>query len=321
MNCPNCQTEARKRGKDRKGNQRHYCATCFKSFIESQDKPLDGMYLPLDKTVQCLNLLLEGCSLRSTERITGVNINTLMKLLVVAGKRCEQLLENRIKDIKVKDVECDELWCFIQMKQKTVKANITRYEYGEETKIGDAYTFVGFERNTKLVLTHHLGRRTFEDTWAFVKKLDKATADSHFQITTDGFAQYGSTIPIDLAHKQIDFAQLIKVYATPNSHEHRYSPPVVVDIITKVIHGNPDPKRICTSIVERQNLTIRMQMRRFTRLTNAFSKKWENLKAALALFFAFYNFCRPHSSIKKQTPAMASGLTDHVWSISELLAA
>jgi transposase-like protein/IS1 family transposase len=321
MVCHNCQIEARKHGKDRKGNQRYYCPSCSKSFIESQDKPLDGVYLPLDKTVQCLNHLLEGCSLRSTERITGVNINTLMKLLVVAGEKCEQLLEDRIKNIKVKDVECDELWCFIQMKQKTVKANITRYEYGEENKIGDAYTFVGFERNTKLVLTHHLGRRTFEDTWAFVKKLDKATADSHFQITTDGFAQYGSTIPIDLAHKQIDFAQLIKVYASPDSHEHRYSPPVVVDIITSIIHGNPDPKRICTSIVERNNLTIRMQMRRFTRLTNAFSKKWENLKAALALFFAHYNFCRKHSSIGKQTPAMASGLTDHVWTIQELLAA
>jgi transposase InsO family protein len=111
------------------------------------------------------------------------------------------------------------------------------------------------------------------------------------------------------------------VYAVPDSHEHRYSPPVVVDITTSIIHGNPDPKRICTSIVERQNLTIRMQMRRFTRLTNAFSKKWENLKAALGLFFAYYNFCRPHSSIKKQTPAMASGLTDHVWTISEILAA
>jgi transposase InsO family protein len=156
---------------------------------------------------------------------------------------------------------------------------------------------------------------------AFTKKLDHATADETFQVTTDGFASYRDTIVHELSHKNIDFAQLIKVYATPDSHEHHYSPRVVVDIQTSIVHGNPDPKHICTSIVERQNLTIRMQMRRFTRLTNAFSKKWENLKAALALFFAFYNFCRPHSSIKKQTPAMASGLTDHVWTISELLAA
>jgi IS1 family transposase/lambda repressor-like predicted transcriptional regulator len=279
------------------------------------------MYLPFDKAEHCLKLLLEGCSLRSTERITGVSLNTLLRLLVVTGEKCEKFLEDRIKDVRVKDVECDEIWAFIQMKQKTVRKNICRYEYGEEAKIGDAFTFVGFERNTKLVLAWHLGKRTFEDTWAFTKKLDRATDDHTFQITTDGFAQYRDAIEMELGHKNVDFAQLIKIYAVPDSHEHRYSPPVVVDIKTSIVCGNPDPKRICTSIVERQNLTIRMQMRRFTRLTNAFSKKWENLKAALALFFAHYNFCRKHSSIEKQTPAMASGLTDHVWSIQELLAA
>jgi transposase-like protein/IS1 family transposase len=325
MTCHNCQAQAKKNGKDINGNQRYRCNKCAKTFAEPQDKPLGGMYLPIEKAVHCLNLLLEGCSLRSTERLTGVDINTLMKLLVVAGERCEQLLEDRIKNVPVKDVEADELWCFVGMKEKTMKKQIWDIDSNAE-KLGDAYTFVGFERNTKLVLAWHLGRRTFDDTWKFTKKLDKATADSSFQITTDGFAPYRDTIVHELGHKQIDFAQLIKVYATPEGNEHRYSPPVVVDIISNIIHGNPDPERICTSIVERQNLTIRMQMRRFTRLTNAFSKKWENLKAALALFFAYYNFCRPHSSIKteeikKRTPAMASGLTDHVWSISELLAA
>jgi transposase-like protein/IS1 family transposase len=320
MTCHNCKTEARKHGKDRKGNRRYRCETCAKTFIEPQDKPLDNMYLPIETAALCIALLVEGNSLRSTERLTGVNINTLMKLLVVAGEKCEQLLEDRIKNVPVKDVEADELWCFVGMKEKTMKKQIWDIDSNAE-HLGDAYTFVGFERNTKLVLAWHLGRRTFNDTWQFTKKLDKATADSSFQITTDGFASYRDTITHELGHKQIDFAQLIKVYATPQDDSHRYSPPVVVDIISNVIHGNPDPKRICTSIVERQNLTIRMQMRRFTRLTNAFSKKWENLKAALALFFAFYNFCRPHSSIKKQTPAMASGLTDHVWSIQELLTA
>ena len=327
MTCHNCQNVARKRGKDRKGNQRYYCATCFKSFIEPQEKPLDGMYLPLDKAAQCIQQLIEGSSLRSTERITGVALNTLLKLLVVVGSKCEQLLENCIKDVPVKDVECDELWCFVGMKEKSKGKKRLQWEsYEQERSIGDAYTFVAFESNTKLILTWHLGRRTFDDTWAFTKKLDKATADHSFQVTTDGFAPYRDTITHELGHKQIDFAQLIKIYATSQDEDHRYSPPVVVDIISNVITGNPNPWRICTSYVERQNLTIRMQMRRFTRLTNAFSKKRENLKAALALFFAYYNFCRPHSSlktetIKKQTPAMASGLTDHVWSIGELLAA
>jgi transposase-like protein/IS1 family transposase len=320
MTCHNCKGEARKRGKDRKGNQRYYCATCFKSFIEPTEQPLDGMYLPLDKATRIVELLIEGCSLRSTERITGVSLHTILKLLVVLGEKCERFLENRIKSVPVKDVECDELWCFVEMKEKTKNKQVWDFDSNVD-HIGDAYTFVGFERNTKLVLAWHLGRRTFNDTWQFTKKLDKATADETFQITTDGFASYRDTITHELGHKQIDFAQLIKVYATPQDDSHRYSPPVVVDIISNVIHGNPDPKRICTSIVERQNLTIRMQMRRFTRLTNAFSKKWENLKAALALFFAHYNFCRKHSSIGKQTPAMASGLTDHVWTISELLAA
>ena len=327
MVCHNCQIEARKHGKDRKGNQRFYCPSCSKSFVEQTDKPLDGMYLSLEKTVRCIQLLIEGCSLRSTERITGISLPTLLKLLVLVGERCEKFLENRIQSVPVKDVECDELWCFVGMKEKTKgKKRLQWVSYEQERSMGDAYTFVAIENNTKLILTWHLGRRTFDDTWHFTKKLDKATADNSFQITTDGFAPYRDTIMHELGHKQIDFAQLIKVYATSQDDEHRYSPPVVVDIISNVIAGNPNPWRICTSIVERQNLTIRMQMRRFTRLTNAFSKKRENLRAALALFFAYYNFCRPHSSlktetIKKQTPAMANGLTDHVWSIGELLAA
>lgn len=325
MNCPTCQTETRKRGKDRKGNQRFYCASCFKSFIEPQDKPLDNMYLPIEKAIQCVQQLIEGSSLRTTERITGVSLHTLLGLLVTVGEKCERLLDDRIQNVQVKDVECDELWCFVQMKEKTLKSKITegQFQYDFETadKLGDAYTFVGFERNTKLVLAWHLGRRTNEDTLKFAKKLGRATSDDNFQITTDGFAQYRYAIVRELEHKDIDFAQLIKIYATPEGNEHRYSPPVVVATTTEIIFGNPDPARICTSIVERQNLTIRMQMRRFTRLTNAFSKKWENLKAALALFFAYYNFCRKHGGIKKQTPAMAAGLTDHVWSIQELLTA
>ena len=327
MTCHNCKNAARKRGKDRKGNQRYYCATCFISFIEPQDNPLDGMYLPLDKAAQIIQQLIEGSSLRSTERITGISLPTIMKLLVVVGEKCEQFLENRIKHVPVKDVECDELWCFVKMKEKTKgKKRLQWDSYEQERSIGDAYTFVAFESNTKLILTWHLGRRTFDDTWAFTKKLDTATADNSFQVTTDGFAPYRDTITHELGHKQIDFAQLIKIYATSQDEDHRYSPPVVVDRISNVITGNPNPWRICTSYVERQNLTIRMQMRRFTRLTNAFSKKRENLRAALALFFAYYNFCRPHSSlktetVKKQTPAMANGLTDHVWTIGELLAA
>jgi transposase-like protein/IS1 family transposase len=323
MVCHNCQIEARKHGKDRKGNQRYYCGSCSRAFIEAQDKPLDNMYLPLESAALAIALLVEGNSLRSTERLTGININTLMKLLVTAGEKCEALLSDRIKGIEVKDVECDEIWCFVQMKEKTLKAQSQKLtnQFGTDhvDKLGDAYTFVGFERHSKLVVAWHLGRRSASDTWEFCKKLARATFDENFQVTTDGFSPYKWHMIKELEHKNFDFAQLIKKYAAPEGEERRYSPPVVVGTTTDIIFGNPDPDRICTSIIERQNLTIRMQMRRFTRLTNAFSKKWENLKAAVALFFAFYNFCRPHSSIKKQTPAMAAGLTDHAWTIHELL--
>lgn len=194
MVCHNCKVEARKHGKDRKGNQRFYCASCSKSFIEPQDKPLENMQLPLDKAVRCIQLLIEGCSLRSTERITGVALHTLLRLLVMAGEKCEKFLESRIKNMPVKDVECDELWCFVQMKEKTLKAKSEESKeqlgWQQVDKLGDAYTFVGFERNTKLILAWHLGRRTAEDTWAFTKKLARATFDDRFQVTTDGFSPY-----------------------------------------------------------------------------------------------------------------------------------
>jgi transposase-like protein/IS1 family transposase len=322
MVCHNCQNEAKKRGKDRKGNQRYRCDACDRSFIEPQEKPLGNMYLRLEQAVLVLKLLAEGCSIRSTERLTNINRNTILALIVTVGEKCEQFLESRIENVPVKDVECDELWAFVGMKEKT--KNKKQWKDADlERSMGDAYTFVGIERNTKLVLAWHMGhmgRRTFDDTWTFTKKLDRATSDESFQITTDGFASYRDTITHELGHKNIDFAQIIKVYATPKGDEHRYSPPEVVEVSLHTICGNPDPERICTSIVERNNLTIRMQMRRFTRLTNAFSKKRENLRAAIAFFFAFYNYCRVHSSIKK-TPAMASGLTDHVWTLKELLEA
>jgi len=226
MNCPNCQNETRKRGKDRKGNQRFYCAVCFKSFIEPQDKPLDSMYLPIEKAVQCIHQLVEGCSLRSTERITGVSLHTILNLLTLVGSKCERLLDERIQNVPVKDVECDEIWCFVSMKEKTLKARVSEGKFQDDfetvEKLGDAYTFVGFERNTKLVLAWHLGRRTSQDTLKFAKKLAASTFDDSFQVTTDGFAQYRYALVRELEHKDIDFAQLIKIYAAPEGDERRY---------------------------------------------------------------------------------------------------
>lgn len=314
MTCHNCQTQAVKIGKDRKGNQRFRCNTCRKTFQEPKDKPLGTMYLPMDKAVLCLRLLVEGNSIRSTERITGVNRNTILDLLVLAGEKCERLLNDKIKGLSVRDVQADEMWGFVGMKERTKKRQLR-----QDAGLGDAYTFVAIERQTKLVLAWHLGRRTSGDTERFTEKLYNATS-GNFQLTTDGFAAYVPAVEYSLGTR-VDFAQLIKIYEQPEQGggERRYSPPRVVETIRKTIIGQPNEERICTSHVERQNLTMRMMMRRLTRLTNGFSKKWENLKAALALHFAYYNFCRIHKTIRC-TPAMEAGIAKSVWELQDLLA-
>jgi transposase-like protein/IS1 family transposase len=315
MTCHNCKIEAKKFGKDRKGNQRYRCIQCKRRFQEQREALLGNMYLPEDKTLLCLTLLLEGNSIRSIERITGVTKQTLLNLLVLAGERCDEVMKKRIKNVPVRDVEADEMWAFVGMKKMT-----KLHKEVIDPKVGDAYTFVGIERNTKLVLAWHLGDRDVPNTEAFTEKLDRATS-GRFQLTTDGMLAYPAAVSYSLGVR-VDYAQLIKVYGKDRDPEgeQKYSPPEVVDTITKPMIGHPDPRRICTSIVERGNLSMRTSIRRLTRLTNGFSKKWDNLKAALALYFAYYNFCRIHSSIRC-TPAMESGLTGHVWTLKELLAA
>lgn len=218
-----------------------------------------------------------------------------------------------IVNVPCRDVECDEIWGCVRKKEGHKLP-----EEENDNTIGDAYCFVAIERHTKLILNFALGRRDNATTNVFIEGLRAATAPQRFQITTDGFEPYVKAIQDTLADR-CDFAQLIKVYGQEPGEEHRYSPPAVLEALPKPIMGDPDPKMICTSIVERQNLTIRMQMRRLTSLTNAFSKKWENLWAAYCLHFAYYNFCRIHKTLRV-TPAMEAGITDHVWEIAEVLA-
>lgn len=312
MTCHNCKIEAKKAGKDRKGNQRFRCSQCRRTFQETKENLLGTMRVPLEKAEMCLRLLLEGNSIRSIQRITGLHQETILSLLVLAGEKCERLMNERIKGVAVQDVEADEMWGFVGMKNRA-----KMYKQLSDPFVGDAYTYVGIERNTKLVLAWHLGQRDITDTEAFTEKLERATS-GRFQLTTDGWGPYVPAVSYSLGTR-VDFAQLIKVYQNNREGEQKYSPPEVVETVTKPIIGSPDPRRICTSIVERNNLSMRTSIRRLTRLTNAFSKKWGNLRAALALYFAYYNFCRIHSSIRC-TPAMESGLTGHVWSLRELLA-
>ena len=313
MTCHNCQLKAVKAGKDRKGGQRFLCRNCKRYVHVERERLLGSMNLPEDKALLILQLLVEGSSVRSISRITGVEKKTILSLLVLAGERCEELMRRKIKGVAVKDVEADEIWGFVGMKNRA-----KLHKKIDSPEVGDAYTFVGIERNSKLILAWHLGQRDMVNTEAFTEKLDYATS-GRFQLSTDGWAPYENAVSYSLGTR-VDYAMLIKVYANSREGETKYSPPEVVKTVSKDMIGSPDPRRICTSIVERSNLSMRTAIRRLTRLTNAFSKKWDNLKAALALYFAYYNFCRIHSSIRC-TPAMESGLTGHIWTVRELLAA
>lgn len=314
MLCSTCNLILRKYGHNSKGIQRYRCINCKKIYLPPQNKLLDNMTLNKKKAFGCLHSLLEGMSIRSTERITGVHRDTILSLISIAGHRCDSLLIDKIHKLKVTEVQADEIWCFVQMKERTKKIKGIVSD-----TIGSVYTFIALESYTKLVLAWHLGVRSDYDTEAFTNKIDYAT-NGHFQICTDGFTPYKTAIPKALGTR-VDFGQLVKTFKTgyksqSPTGERRYSASKVFKINKIYVVGNPT--NISTSYIERFNLTLRMSIRRFTRLTNAFSKKWGNLYSALALYIAYYNFCRIHSSIKC-TPAMAAGITDHAWTIEELL--
>ncbi len=306
-------------GKDKGGNPRRKCKTCGATFGLIPERPLGRMRIDLDKAVLCVSLLTEGASIRSTERVTGIHRDTIMRLLRLAGGKCEAILGKHLRAVPVKDVQADELWCFVGMKEKT------KARKGEtDPEFGDAYTFVAHDRESKLVLTHHMGHRTSEDTSVFVAKLATAATakdgQETYQLTTDGWPAYPEAIERHLGAR-VDYAQLVKTYSGEGlDSERRYSPPSIIASEKIVIQGTPDEHRICTSHVERNNLHIRMQMRRFTRLTNAFSRKRENLRAALAVHFAAYNFTWIHSSIR-MTPAMKAGIVRKPWTVRDLLTA
>jgi len=312
MTCHNCRSECRKFGK-RQDRQRYQCQQCRKVFTDARNTTLDGMYLPIEKAEMVLKLLLEGNSVSTVERVTEVHHTTILKLLVLAGEKCERIMAEKVRNVEVRDVECDEVWSFIGKKQKRLRPE-------DNQLLGDCYVFVGIERHSKLVLNIAMGKRDQSTTDAFVEGLRHVTARTPFQITTDGFAPYRSAITTTLHDRLTGFAQLIKVYRAASEGEARYSPAEVASVETVLVMGQPDPERICTSIVERSNLSLRMGLRRFTRLTNGFSKKWENHWAAVVLWYTWYNFGRVHKTLRC-TPAMEARIADHVWSVRELLEA
>jgi len=266
--------------------------------------------LPIEKQAQILNSLVEGCSVRSTARLVGVEHKTVLRVLLRAGERCQRLLDEKMRNIQSRYIQVDEMHGFVQVRQK----NLDPMRHDEAT-MGEQYVFIAIDSETKLIPSFVVGKRNATNAYYLMRDLESRLA-SKVQITTDGFRPYVNAVEATFA-ANVDYAMLVKVYGGDESNRERYSPSEIVDAVPTVITGSPKPYRISTSHVERQNLTVRMQLRRFTRLTNAFSKKLENMKAALALHFAWYNFCRIHSSLRT-TPAMAAGIAEHVWSTQEL---
>jgi IS1 family transposase len=252
-------------------------------------------------------------SIRSIERVTQVHRDTILNLLVLAGERCAKLMDSKMRDLRPNYLQIDELWCFIGKKARNVRKD-------DSPDLGDQWVFVAIDPETKLVPSYIVGKCSMGNTRKFLWDL-YCRISNPVQITTDGLNHYRTAVP-DAFGLDCDFAQLVKLFGDhgQNDAAGRYSPSPIVEVISKVRMGRPDPDHICTSHIERQNLTIRMAMRRFTRLTNAFSKTLDNLKAALNLHFAWYNFCRINSSLRV-TPAMEAGLTDHVWNVAALLGA
>ena len=264
------------------------------------------------KRSQILNMLVEGSSMRSISRVCDVSINTVAKLLADAGKACATFHADNVKDVKTKRVQCDEIWSFCYAKQKNVapeKAGVLGY--------GDVWTWTAIDADTKLVPSWLVGLRNAEYARAFVGDLADRLA-GRVQLTTDGLKLYVNAVE-EAFGSDIDFAMLVKLYgaAEGSGNERRYSSGECCGTIKGTVQGNPDECHVSTSFVERQNLTMRMSMRRFTRLTNGFSKKVENLEHALALHYMHYNFARIHKSLRV-TPAMAAGVSDRVWSLTEI---
>lgn len=264
--------------------------------------------LPLQTRVQILTMLCEGSSMRSISRITGVSINTVTKLLVDAGMACAAFHDATVRNVPAVRVQCDEIWSFAYAKNKNVK-----FAKAAPETAGDVWTWTALDANSKLIVSWHVGDRSQHTGISFMADL-KARLANRVQLTTDGHNAYLKAVAeVDF---DADYAMLNKIFATDYAGPGRYSPPKCIGAVKEAIMGNPDPQHVNTSFVERQNLTMRMSMRRFTRLTNAFSKKFENHCHALALYFFFYNFCRVHKTLGA-TPAMASGLVDHVMKMED----
>lgn len=308
-----CRHENRRtNGKTSTGATRYRCKDCGKSWTESTST-LGGMRIGLDRAAKIIQLLCDGASVSATARSTGTDAHTILDLLVYIGPKCQEYMQEHIKGVFVSDLQCDEIWQFVLCKRATAK---------REKMVGgcgDSFTFTAIDRHTKLLVAWHMGRREEKHCDQFIAKLDAAT-NGHFHISTDGFKSYPPKIKKYLGHR-VDHGVIIKIFGRHLDHDFRtYSPAKIRDVVRIPMHGDTfQHDHICTSHVERLNGSIRNYVKRMGRLTYCFSKRWDNHRAALSLFFMHYNYCRPHRSLKGMTPAMAHGLTTEVWTVRKML--
>lgn len=267
--------------------------------------------LTTEKRAQILGMLVEGVSIRAVTRMTGASKNTVVKLLVDAGRACADYQDKALRNLTCKRVQVDEAWAFCYAKQKNVPTAKAAPEGA-----GDVWTWVGLDADTKLAVSWLVGSRDGDAAKRFVCDLSSRLAN-RIQLTSDGHKVYVDAVETAFG-ADVDYAQLIKIYGQPVEGQKRYSPPEIIGTETKCCTGRPDPEHVSTSYVERSNLTMRMHMRRFTRLTNGFSKKVENHAHAVALNFMYYNFVRIHQTIR-MTPAMAAGVTSKLWELADIV--
>lgn len=312
MTCICCDGETQRFGRFKNRNrtvQRYRCVKCGKTF--SEDQPLNGLRVEPGKTIQIVKLLSEGCGIRAISRLTGCHTHTVMAVLYEVGQACDGLHDKLVRDVKSESIQIDELWSKIGRCQR-------RSGPGDALR-GDFYTFLAVAAREKLIISYHTGKRDEENTDVFVRDL-ASRCNGRVQITTDGFIPYPSVIRKHLLGR-LDYAVLVKQYAaTPAEVEasRRYSPAPFVGIKRSIKAGNPRRDRICTSHVERTNLTVRHFNKRFARLGLGWSRKLANHLAAISIFTATYNWCKVHSTMGC-TPAMGTKLTDHTWTVEELV--
>lgn len=267
-------------------------------------------HLHREKQETAVRCLVDGASVRATERIAGVHRDTILRLMGRLGEGCASLMDSEMRGLACRQVQVDEIWGYVGKKQRHLAPG------DDQSRLGDVWTFVAVDSDTKLVPAYRVGKRDRETAVAFMVDLS-SRLQNRVQISSDALSAYVDAVEIAFG-ADVDYAQVVKSYEAEPAGSGRYSPPHVTAVHRTPIMGNPDYWKVSTSHVERQNLTIRMGMRRFTRLTNGFSKKIENLKAAVAVHFAYYNFVRVHKTLRV-TPAMAAGVTPRLWTIGDLL--